>query len=152
MNTPANAAVDTTENTAAAAPAAAPAAAAPAAPAVPSKMDKAKPLFAGLRDGSIEVDEGKSARATFIARAQLPEIGMTKNGAATYWQNLVSLEKGGKLYPHTAKSTKKVDAAPADGAPAAETTEAEAPAGPAAEVADDAAEAKDPDDLSHLAE
>lgn len=132
MTTPANA-VDTTT-----------AAAAPAAPAVPTKMDKAKVLFAGLRDGSIEVDEGKSQRATFITRAQLPEIGMTKNGAATYWQNLVSKEKGGKLYPHTAKSTKKVDAAPA-----AETSE-EAPAGETVDLGEEAGEAKDPDDLSHL--
>lgn len=123
--------------------------AAPVAPAVPSKMDKAKPLFAGLRDGSIEVDEGKSQRATFIARAQLPEIGMTKNGAATYWQNLVSLEKGGKLYPHT--STKKTEAAkPADAAPAAETTET--PAGSAAESETPAGDVKDEDDVSHLAE
>lgn len=144
MNTPENAAVDTTNTQA---PAAAPAA--PAAPVVPSKMDKAKPLFFGLKDGSIALDEGKSARATFIARAQLPEIGMTKNGAATYWQNLVSLDKGGKLYPHT--STKKTEAAkPADAAPAAETKEE--PAGSAAEEVAPAADVKDEDDVSHLAE
>lgn len=138
MTTPATNVADTTTDTNAAP-------AAPVAPAVPSKMDKAKPLFAGLRDGSIAVDEGKSQRATFIARAQLPEIGMTKNGAATYWQNLVSLEKGGKLYPHT--STKKTEAAkPADAAPAAETTETPAPA------EGEATDAKDPDDVSHLAE
>lgn len=136
MTTPANNAVETTETNAAAA--------APAAPAVPSKMDKSKVVFAGLRDGSIPLAEGKSARATFIAMVQEPEIGATKNGAATYWQNLVSLEKGGKLYPHT--STKKTaeakpaDAAPADAAPAAETTENEG------------GEAKDQDDVSHLAE
>ncbi|MNC05252.1 hypothetical protein D3C75_527210 [compost metagenome] len=145
MNTPENAAVDTTNTQA---PAAAPAA--PAAPVVPSKMDKAKPLFAGLRDGSIAVDEGKSQRATFIARAQLPEIGMTKNGAATYWQNLVSLEKGGKLYPHT--STKKTEAAkPADAAPAAEQS-AEDRLKAEEHAEEVAADAKDEDDVSHLAE
>ncbi|MNN92863.1 hypothetical protein D3C81_2112130 [compost metagenome] len=101
-------------------------------------------MFAGLRDGSIPLAEGKSARATFIAMVQEPEIGATKNGAATYWQNLVSLEKGGKLYPHT--STKKTaEAKPADAAPA-ETTET--PAGETAE--NEAGEAKDPEDLSHL--
>lgn len=137
MTTPANA-VDTTTDTNAAA-------AAPAAPVVPSKMDKSKVVFAGLRDGSIPLAEGKSARATFIAMVQEPEIGATKNGAATYWQNLVSLEKGGKLYPHT--STKKnAEAKPADAAPAAETTET--PAGETAE--NEAGEAKDPEDLSHL--
>lgn len=141
MTTPATNVAETTDTNAAAA--------APVAPAVPSKMDKAKPLFAGLRDGSIEVDEGKSQRATFIARAQLPEIGMTKNGAATYWQNLVSLEKGGKLYPHT--STKKTEAAkPADAAPAAEQS-AEDRLKAEEHAEEQAADAKDEDDVSHLA-
>lgn len=144
MTTPAANVADTTTDTNAAA--------APAAAAVPSKMDKAKVLFAGLRDGSIALAEGKTARATFIAQAQEADIGMTKNGAATYWQNLVSKEKGGKLYPHTAKTTKKADAAPADGkeSEAAETTEE--PAGSAAEEQAPADEAKDEDDVSHLAE
>lgn len=138
MTTPATNVADTTTDTNAA----------PAAPVVPSKMDKAKILFAGLRDGSIALAEGKSARATFIAEAQNAEIGMTKNGAATYWQNLVSKEKGGKLYPHT--STKKTaDAKPADAKPAAETTEE--PAGSAADEVAPAGEAKDEDDVSHLA-
>lgn len=143
MTTPATNVADTTTDTNAAA-------AAPAA--LPSKMDKAKILFAGLRDGSIALAEGKTARATFIAEAQNADIGMTKAGAATYWQNLVSKEKGGKLYPHTAKTTKKADAAPADGkeADAAETTEE--PAGSAAEAVEPAGEAKDEDDVSHLAE
>lgn len=122
-----------------------------AAPAVPSKMDKAKVLFAGLRDGSIPLAEGKSARATFIATAQEPEIGATKNGAATYWQNLVSLEKGGKLYPHTA-SKKKADApTAADAAPAGDQTPEDRLK--AEEHAEElAAEGKSDDDLSHLAE
>lgn len=119
--------------------------AAAAAPAVPSKMDKAKILFAGLNDGSIPLVEGKSARATFIAAAQEEEIGMTKNGAATYWQNLTSAAKGGKLYPHTAKSSKKDDKpTTADAAPKAE----EAPAGDA--DAQPAGDVKDENDLSHL--
>lgn len=136
MNTPANTAVDTTTDTNAAA--------ATPAPVVPSKMDKSKVLYAGLLDGSIPLMEGKSARATFIAKAQEEEIGATKNGAATYWQNLESARKGGKLYPHT--STKKTaEAKPADAAPAAETTET-----PAGETAENEAGDKDPEDLSHL--
>lgn len=147
MTTPNTTAVDTT-NTEVNTDATNVAPAAPAAPVVPSKMDKAKVLFAGLNDGTIALAEGKSARATFIAAAQLEDIGMTKNGAATYWQNLVSAAKGGKLYPHTAKTTKKADATPGDAAPAAETAKVdEAPAGDA-----EGTTAKDPDDVSHLAE
>lgn len=109
----------TTANNAADTNTAAPAAAAaPAAPAAPSKMDKAKELFAGLRNGSIAPTEGKTARATFIATMQTEGYDMTPAGAATYWQNLVSKEKGGKLYPHTGKAGKKTEAAsPEDGKP-----------------------------------
>lgn len=134
-----------TENTTAADTTNAPAAAAPAAPVVPSKMDKSKVLYAGLKDGSIPLMEGKSARATFIAKAQEEDIGATKAGAATYWQNLESASKGGKLYPHTA-AKKKDEAKPADAAPGEKAeTEAEVPAAetPAEEV-------KDADDVSHL--
>lgn len=137
MTTPVN---ETTNETTNVAPEAAP------APVVPSKMDKAKALFAGLADGTVPLAEGKSARATFIAQAQEAEIGMTKAGAATYWQNLTSAAKGGKLYPHTA-AKKKTDA-PTTGdekpteQPAEERLEAE-------ELAEEAAD-KDPEDLSHL--
>lgn len=118
--------------------------AAPVVPAPPTKMDKAKVLYAGLKDGSIALIEGKSARATFIAQAQEADIGMTKAGAATYWQNLESAAKGGKLYPHTA-AKKKDEAKPADAAPAAEQVESEAPADET--PADDV---KDENDVSHL--
>lgn len=137
-----------TENTTAADAtnvAAAPAAAAPAVPAPPTKMDKAKVLYAGLKDGSIALIEGKSARATFITQAQEADIGMTKAGAATYWQNLESAAKGGKLYPHTA-AKKKDEAKPADAAPAETLKDQEH----AEEVAAEGGEAKDPEDLSHL--
>lgn len=135
--------MNTTENNAAVDTTNAPAA---AAPVVPSKMDKSKVLYAGLKDGSIPLMEGKSARATFIAKAQEEDIGATKAGAATYWQNLESAAKGGKLYPHTA-AKKKDEAKPADAAPTDEKAEAEAPAeeAPAGEV-------KDENDVSHLAE
>lgn len=123
---------------------AAPTVAAPVVPAPPTKMDKAKVLYAGLKDGSIALIEGKSARATFIAQAQEADIGMTKAGAATYWQNLESAAKGGKLYPHTA-AKKKDEAKPADAAPAAEQVESEAPADET--PADDV---KDENDVSHL--
>ena len=115
----------------------------PVVPAPPSKMDLCKPLFFGLKDGSVALIEGKSARATFISKA-VDDLEMTKAGAATYWQNLTSLDKGGKLYPHTAKSSKKADA-PTD-ADAAPTTE-EAPAGDAETPAGDV---QDENDLSHL--
>lgn len=113
--------------------------AAPAAPAAPSKMDLCKPLFSGLKDGSIALIEGKSARATFISKA-VDDLGLTKNGAATYWQNLTSLDKGGKLYPHTAAKKKTDATTPADAAPADE----------AKDPADDQEPAKDLDDVSHL--
>lgn len=141
--------VDTTAQAAAPAPAAA-----PAAPAAPTKMDKAKELFKGLKDGSIPLMEGKTTpRATFIATMQLPEHGMTPSGAATYWQNLVSLERGGKLYPHTGGKkktegdTNKPEQGPdADAVPA----DAQAEGGEAPADVDPAEQGKDENDLSHL--
>ncbi len=128
----------------------APEAAAPA----PSKMDKAKTLFAGLNDNSIPVLEGKSARATFITKAQEPEIGMTKSGAATYWQNLTSAAKGGKLYPHTGSKKKAADAKADDktddkgeAAPAGESAEERLKA---EEHAEEVAANGNDEDLSHL--
>ena len=120
--------------------------AAPAAPAAPSKMELCKALFADLRSGAVDLIEGKTARGTFIAKAQEGEIGLTASGAATYWQNLVSLEKGGKLYPHTGSKKKAEgtdDKAPADDAVPADEA-------PAEEAKGDAEEGKAEDDLSHL--
>lgn len=129
------------------------AAAAPAAPAAPSKMDKAKALFSGLKDGTIALIEGKSARATFITTMQLPEHGMSQSGAATYWQNLVSLDKGGKLYPHTGskKSTAAAAAPAANAGPAEDAVPADEPKAETGEQAPaEAGEQKDENDLSHL--
>lgn len=129
----------------------APAAAAPAAPAVPSKMDKAKVVFDGLHDGSIPLTEGKATkRASFIATMQTEGYDMTPAGAATYWQNLTSKQKGGKLYPHTGKSGKKAEA----GKPEEEKPEvpAEEPAAEGDAPVDEApAEERAEDDVSHLA-
>lgn len=136
-----------TNTNAAAAPAAA-----PAAPAAPSKMDKAKALFSGLKDGTTPLLEGKSARATFITTMQLPEHGMSQSGAATYWQNLVSLDKGGKLYPHTgSKKTTAAAAAPAANAgPAEDAVPADEKVEGGEQAPAEAGEQKDENDLSHL--
>lgn len=125
----------------------------PAAPAAPSKMDLCKPLFAGLKDGSIAKIEGKTERGTFIKMAQEEPIGLTASGAATYWQNLVSLDKGGKLYPHTGSKKKaEGEEGKAEG-PAEDAVPADAPTQdgeqPKAEDAP-AEEGKDENDLSHL--
>lgn len=142
MSTKETATEVTTEATAAPAPA--------PAPAAPSKMERAKVLYSGLKDGSIPTAEGKSNRATFISTMQEPEYGMTASGAATYWQNLVSLERTGKLYPHTAAKKKKAateepagDADAQDAQNAEDDSTADAPA-------EEAADAKAEDDLSHL--
>lgn len=58
-----------------------------------SKMDHAKILFAQLKSGEKPAAEGKTARATFIAEAQLPPISLSASGASTYWQNLVTKDK-----------------------------------------------------------
>lgn len=126
--------------------------AAPAAPTAPSKMDKAKELFKGLKEGTIPVMEGKTPRATFIATMQLPGNDMSQSGAATYWQNLVSLDKGGKLYPHTG-GKKKAETTPGkEEGPAADAVPADAQAegGEAPVNEAPAEEGKDESDLSHL--
>lgn len=143
----ANKETTTVEETTNAAPAAA-----PAAPAAPTKMDKAKELFKGLKDGTIPVMEGKTPRATFIATMQLPGNDMSQSGAATYWQNLVSLDKGGKLYPHTG-GKKKTEGASADNkGPAEDAVPADEPKAEGGEAAAEQAEEgqKSEDDLSHL--
>lgn len=130
--TDANNATENTTNTEAAA----------AAPKAPSKMERAKALFSELKDAS-KVAEGKTARATFIERA-VAELEMSKAGAATYWQNLTSLDKGGKLYPHSG-SKKKVEGEPE--APKADSEKAdEAPV----ETEEDLGDNSGAEDLSHL--
>ena len=81
-----------------------------AAPKEPSKMEKARVLFNTIAGETLA--EGDSARKQFISRGQ-SEIGLTKAGAITYYNNLRNEAKGGKLYAYGAKK-----AAPAQ----AETT------------------------------
>jgi hypothetical protein len=69
----------------------------------PSKMDLARPIFNEIYAPGYKLSEGvKSQRAEFIKRAQA-EIGMTANGAATYFQNLSNQAKGDPLYKYNGK-------------------------------------------------
>lgn len=94
-------------NTAATTPAAEPA-------AVLTKMDHARKLFAEVysQGYKFKVEGSKSQRNEFVKRA-IAEFGMTKNGAATYFQNLSNEAKGEKLYKYTSK--KKADVPGAEG-------------------------------------
>ena len=96
-----------------------------AAPKAPSKMDKAKALFAELR--TVTLAEGDSIRKQFISRGQT-EIGLTKSGAITYYNNLRGQAKGEKLYPYTKKAAPKAAAPEAQGDANAEQSEEEAQA------------------------
>ena len=95
-----NAATDTTA-VAAAAPA--------AAPKEPSKMERARALYLTLKAADYEVPEGSSIRKEFISKAQVPladgGIGLTKNGAITYYNNLQNEAKGNPLYIKPKKAT-----------------------------------------------
>lgn len=80
----------TTENTAATAET--------AAPKAPSKMELSRPLFNEIHAEGYVLSEGsKSARSEFVTRAQ-KELGLTKAGAATYFQNLSNEKAGKPLY------------------------------------------------------
>lgn len=87
----------TTANTNAADTNTAPAAAATPAPKAPSKMDKARELFLKLKDADYTIPEGSSIRKEFISAA-IANIGLTKNGAITYYNNLQNEAKGKPLY------------------------------------------------------
>lgn len=118
----------------------APAAAAVPAPVVPkepSKMELARPIFKEVNDPAFELPEGKSARATFIARAQA-EVGLTDKGAATYWQNLTKEAKGEPLYGK--RKAKEVPPAEAQAAGAASDAEEAANANAELEQAEEQAE------------
>lgn len=117
-----------------------------AAPKAPSKMSLCKPLFEELTAEGAILPEGKTARATFIARAQAEDIGLTAAGAATYWQNLTSKAAGGKLYPHGAKPKAKDEAPAAE--PAAEPAATSQEPGEEQETA--GAHGNAEEDLSHL--
>lgn len=120
MTTANTAATDTTA-------AAAADAAAPAAPKAPSKMDKARVLFKSLKVDGYVVPEGSSVRKEFISAAQV-QIGLTKNGAITYYNNLQNEAKGKPLYikPGAGKTTAEVAGAEAQVAKTDETVAGDA--------------------------
>ena len=70
-------------------------------------MALARELLKKIQGETLE--EGVTVRQAFIARGQ-SEIGLTKSGAITYYNNLKSEAAGKPLYPH---SGKKKAAAPA---------------------------------------
>ena len=69
----------------------------------PSKMKLAADLFKRVFTAGFDLD-GKSQRARFIDLAQ-SEIGLTKAGANTYFQNLSNEARGQKRYKYN--TTKK---------------------------------------------
>lgn len=94
--------------------------AAVATPKAPSKMDQAKELYAKIKTETLA--EGDSVRKQFIARAQ-SDIGLTKAGAITYYNNIRGAAEAGKPLYYKGKK----EAAPADAdAPEASNAENEA--------------------------
>lgn len=108
-------------------------AAAPA-PKEPSKMDRARVLFTSLKAEDAVIPEGSSIRKEFISKAQVAiadgGIGLTKNGAITYYNNLQNEAKGNPLYikPKKAATTAQVQGAEAQVAKTAETEAGDAQA------------------------
>lgn len=107
--------------------------AAPAAPAVPkepTKMDKARALYNTLKAADYVVPEGSSIRKEFISKAQVAVadggIGLTKNGAITYYNNLQNEAKGKPLYikPAPKATTAQVQGAEAQLATTTDETKA----------------------------
>ena len=81
----------------------------------PSKMELARKLFQEIYTKGFDLG-GKSQRQVFITRAQ-SEVGLTKAGANTYFQNLSNEAKTGELYKYNRYEAKpKADAAPDTGA------------------------------------
>lgn len=80
----------------------APAATTEAAPM--TKMDHSRILFAEIYAPGykLKMEGAKSQRSEFVKRA-MAEFGATKNGAATYFQNLSNEAKGQPLYKYSAK-------------------------------------------------
>lgn len=85
-------------------------AAAPAAPM--TKMDHSRILFKEIYTPGykLRMEGAKSQRGEFVKRA-IAEFGATKNGAATYFQNLSNEAKGQPLYKYTPKKKGDVPAA-----------------------------------------
>lgn len=71
-----------------------------------SKMSQARVIFDQVFTRGYDLN-GKTQRSVFIERC-MNEIGMTKNGASTYYQNISNqVNKGMKLYAYNKPSTKK---------------------------------------------
>lgn len=127
MTTANTAATDTT--TAAAADVAA-----PAVPKEPSKMERARALYVSLKADGVVIPEGSSIRKEFISKAQVAiadgGIGLTKNGAITYYNNLQNEAKGKPLYitPKKGATTAEVQGAEAQVAKTDETVAGDAAA------------------------
>ena len=122
------------------------------APKEPSKMDRARALYLTLKAADYEVPEGSSIRKEFISKAQVAiadgGIGLTKNGAITYYNNLQNEAKGNPLYIKPKKATVAgVQGAEAEVAKTEETVAGDAAADAALvggeTVADEAAETTD---------
>lgn len=85
----------------------------------PSKMELARDLFAEVFAKGYNLD-GKSQRQVFITRA-INEIGLSKAGANTYFQNLSNESRGEPLYKYNKYESKKPEAdTPVEQAPVAE--------------------------------
>ncbi len=71
-----------------------------------SKMQLARVVFDEVFTRGYDL-KGRTQRAVFIERC-IAEIGLTKNGASTYYQNISNqVNKGMKLYAYNKPSTKK---------------------------------------------
>ncbi len=70
----------------------------------PTKMELAKKLYDEIYGAGYDL-EGKSQRQVFIARAQA-EIGLTKAGANTYFQNLSNEARGQGRYKYNTYEAK----------------------------------------------
>lgn len=72
----------------------------------PSKMQLARKIYDQIFTRGYNLN-GKTQRSVFIERC-IDEIGMTKNGASTYYQNISNqVNKGMKLYAYNKPATKK---------------------------------------------
>jgi hypothetical protein len=111
---------------------------APAAAAEPmSKMAHSRILFAEIYAPGykLKMEGAKSQRSEFVKRA-MAEFGATKNGAATYFQNLSNEAKGQPLYKYTPKKKTKEGTEQAEG----QLTETTNQAGKAADLNNSASE------------
>lgn len=71
-----------------------------------SKMQLARAIYDEIFSRGYQLN-GKTQRAVFIQRA-IDEVGMTKNGASTYYQNISNkVNKGMKLYAYNKPAKKK---------------------------------------------